>query len=395
MTAVWPTAKLGAVLASVDRAEVPAAGVAYRQIGVRLWGEGAHEREALDGGATKYSRLKRVEAGDIIVNKIWARNGSVAVVRDELAGCYASAEFPTYVARPGRLDPRWFHWIAKTRWFWKLCDEASHGTSGKNRIRPEKFLAIEIPLPPLEEQRRIVAKLDALVRHAAAVGDALEHNSKATNALLRSTLHSVFAGHSGWPEIRLEDACETILDCLHSNPVYSEQGVPTVRSPDVGLGTLYLGGAKRTSDAEYRRRTSRGEPQEDDLVIVREGGGTGRAALVRRDERFSLGQRVMLLRPRRQRVLPRFLLHQWLSPRILDAEIAEKTKGSASPHLNISHVRRFSLLMPSLEEQKTIVDYLDRLQGKIHQLGAIRADAQGELSTLVPALLDRAFRGEL
>jgi type I restriction enzyme S subunit len=51
--------------------------------------------------------------------------------------------------------------------------------------------------------------------------------------------------------------------------------------------------------------------------------------------------------------------------------------------------------MPSLEEQKTIVDYLDRLQGKIHQLGAIRADAQGELSTLVPALLDRAFRGEL
>jgi type I restriction enzyme S subunit len=62
-------------------------GTAYRQIGVKLWGEGAYEREPMDGGATKYAQLFRAEAGDVIVNKIWARNGSVAVVPDALAGC--------------------------------------------------------------------------------------------------------------------------------------------------------------------------------------------------------------------------------------------------------------------------------------------------------------------
>ena len=103
-----------------------------------------------------------METGDIIVNKIWARNGSVAVVNGELAGCFCSGEFPIYAPDRNRIEPRWFHWITKTSWFWYECDLKSRGTSGKNRIRPEKFLEIQIPLPSLEEQRWIAAKIDEL-----------------------------------------------------------------------------------------------------------------------------------------------------------------------------------------------------------------------------------------
>jgi len=59
------------------------------------------------------------------------------------------------------------HWLSKTRGFWNQCDEKSRGTSGKNRIRPEKFLQITIPLPPLEEQRRIVGRIEALAARIA------------------------------------------------------------------------------------------------------------------------------------------------------------------------------------------------------------------------------------
>ena len=137
-------------------------GTAYRQIGVKLWGEGAYEREAIDGAATKYAQLFRADTGDVIVNKIWARNGSVAVVPGALAGCFGSGEFPMFAPIPARLEPRWIHWLTKTRSFWAQCDAKSQGTSGKNRIRPERFLEIEIPLPPLAEQRRIVARIEEL-----------------------------------------------------------------------------------------------------------------------------------------------------------------------------------------------------------------------------------------
>jgi type I restriction enzyme S subunit len=116
-----------------------------RQIGVQLWGKGAYEREPLDGGKTKYKMLSRVEKDDIIVNKIWARNGSVAVVTELQGGCYASNKFPTFRPITDKSDPCWLHWYTKTSSFWQQCDEKSRGTSGKNRIRPERFLEIEIP----------------------------------------------------------------------------------------------------------------------------------------------------------------------------------------------------------------------------------------------------------
>jgi type I restriction enzyme, S subunit len=101
----WPTAQLGEVLKPVERSEVPKPGTVYRQIGVKLWGMGAYERKRLDGSATRYTTLYRAEAGDVIVNKIWARNGSIAVVPDALARCYGSGEFPMFSPNQKKLDP--------------------------------------------------------------------------------------------------------------------------------------------------------------------------------------------------------------------------------------------------------------------------------------------------
>src|SRR3989338_7958499 len=158
MSNFWAMMPLGAVADRVEGPETPLPGKVYRQIGVRLWGEGAYEREPIDGSQTRYKTLCRVQADDIVVNKIWARNGSVAVVPKVLAGFYGSNEFPSFAPIREKLEPRWVHWLTKTKGFWDQCDEKSRGTSGKNRIRPEKFLEVQIPLPPLPEQRRIVAR---------------------------------------------------------------------------------------------------------------------------------------------------------------------------------------------------------------------------------------------
>jgi type I restriction enzyme S subunit len=158
---------------------------------------------------------------------------------------------------------------------------------------------------------------------------------------------------------------------------------------------LNLYSAQRTDEEEYRRRTARGEPQADDIVLVREGGGTGKCALVESEQRFSLGQRVMMLRPNSNRIVPRFFLHQLLSPLVQDEQIAPLSKGSASPHLNISTLRKFGLKLPPMQEQRRIATKLDALQAEVDGLKKLQIKTAAELDALLPSILDRAFKGEL
>jgi type I restriction enzyme S subunit len=104
---------------------------------------------------------------------------------------------------------------------------------------------------------------------------------------------------------------------------------------------------------------------------------------------------VMMFRPDTCKVEPKFFLFQILSPYIYDKQIVPRVKGSASPHLNIGALRQFRFLLPSFDEQRRIVAYLDDLQSQLDELAATQDATQAELEALLPSVLDRAFRGEL
>ena len=185
----WPVVALGEVAKRVQRAETPQPGTPYRQIGVRLWGQGAYQRETVDGSETKYPVFYRVQKDDIIVSKIWARNGSVAVVTADLDGSFGSAEFPTYEVDRAVLLPGWFAWFTKTPELWAQCDNLSRGTSGQNRLRPERFLDVRLPLPPLNEQHWIVAKLDKVAELVGEAKGTKANIRREVQALLRALVH--------------------------------------------------------------------------------------------------------------------------------------------------------------------------------------------------------------
>ena len=148
------------ILISSKNWEKPIVGKKYRQMGIRVWGKGGYEREILDGEDTKYQKLMKVEENDLVINKIWVRNGALTIVNKELEGSYVSTEFPTFKYDLNILHPLWLSFLIKQKKFWDLCSEKSFGTSGKNRIKPEEFLRVEIPLPSMEEQNRKVGILE-------------------------------------------------------------------------------------------------------------------------------------------------------------------------------------------------------------------------------------------
>ena len=388
--------KLGDILTYLDERVELEDFTEYITITVKRRHGGLEEREWLFGHQIKTKKQFRLIPGSFIISRVQCWHQAFAIVPDDLPSTIiASTNYDQFAISP-EVDPRYFWWFSHSPYFTETVRSSAVGVVIEKMVfKRDEWLKKEIPLPPLAEQQRIVAKIEQL---AAKVEEAqtLRHRAKQEiDALAHSSLRQTFTKHPGWQNVALETVCTTIIDCLHSNPIYSDEGIPTVRSPDIGWGKIDLRDARKTSETEYKRRTRRGELQVGDLVLVREGGGTGKAGIVEPDQKFSLGQRVMMLRPNKELVLSKFLLYQWLSPLIFQDQIIERMKGSASPHLNIRALKKFNFLLPPLDEQRRIVTYLDYLQAKIDSQKYLQAQTQTEFDALLPSILDKAFKGEL
>ncbi|MFH0962396.1 MAG: restriction endonuclease subunit S [Planctomycetota bacterium] len=393
MSKTWPNARLGEVLKPVERPEAPVVGTSYRQLGVKLWGEGAYERESIDGAATKYSTLSRVEADDIVVNKIWARNGSVAIVQPQLAGCFVSGEFPTFVSNPDKLMPRWIHWLTKTAHFWAQCDEKSQGTSGKNRIKPDQFLNVEIPLPPLTEQRRIVQRIEEL---AAKSDEARTLRHQAVEEADALTLH--LAG-----DLFPEPSGEVVGDHIRFQTGYafnsewfSNEGIRLARNANVGHGRLDWSETVRIP-FERRAEFRRFELNEGDVLVSLDrpiiSTGVKVAQVTNEDLPALLLQRVARAQFRGDTVLPGYFFRWLRSPHLINA--IDPGRSNGVPHISHKDIEKIPFTLPPLSDQRRVVAELDALQAQVDALKHLQAETAAELHALLPSVLDRAFAGDL
>lgn len=394
----FPLVQLKELMDPIERPEFPIPGKAYRQLGVKLWGEGAYERETIDGSQTKYKTLSRVEPDDVVVNKIWARNGSVAVVTKNLSGCYVSGEFPTFNPIREELEPRWFHWFTKTKGFWNQCDKKSQGTSGKNRIRPERFLEIEIPHPSPGDQRRIVARIEEL---AARIEEARELRRRAieeSEALLSATSKYFFGEEcKKFQEGKLEELTERITK--GESPewqgyTYQDSGPLFIRSENVLWGELDL--SKQVYiPAEFYQKLRRSQLHPGDVLINLVGASIGRSCVVPEDiGEANVNQAVAVISPD-----PAQLVSDYLMLFLISAPAQGVIQGgkveTARPNISLGDLRKLVLPVPPLEEQRRIIAYLEDLQAKADALRCLQNETAAELDALMPSILDRAFRGEL
>jgi Type I restriction modification DNA specificity domain len=241
--------------------------------------------------SVKITKRLEILPGDLVFSRLHTQNGAFAYSTVRFT---ATSTFIPLQVKEGIVNKRFLFWALHI-WIPTLSTSDS---VGRETYKTEDILSLEIPLPSLSEQQRIVARLEALARRVEEARGLRRAAVEEVEALLKSTMRGVFKSTAEIQNVSLENVCAAIIDNLHSNPVYSEDGtVPCIRSSDVGWGKLFLNTAQKTNETEYRKRTVRAEPIEDDVVLVREGGGTGKAAIVGREQRFSSGQRVMMLRP--------------------------------------------------------------------------------------------------
>ena len=377
----WPMVPLAEVAEPVARPIALNPTETYRLVGVKWWGEGAYEFARKLGADSAASDLNRVERDDIVINKIWARHGSIALIPEELHGAVGSSEFPTFRANPSRLLPRWIHWWSKTKSAWEACSRASFGSSGKNRIKPAEFLRIPIPLPSVEHQGRIVARLDAVESQLVnrRVGAQAVANELA--ALLDASFHRIV---SGAPRMRMRDVAPLVRRpvTIDLGGFYPELGIrsfgkgtfhkPPVAGVDVGSKKLF-------------------EVHSGDLVFSNVFAWEGAVAVAKREDHGRFGSHRFISRATDPRLATASFLCFWfLTPDGLQ-ELGRASPGGAGRNrtLGLEALDEIEVPVPSLDAQQ----WFDALQRKAFAAREAQSAASAELDQLMPAMLAEAFGG--
>ena len=164
--------------------------------------------------------------------------------------------------------------------------------------------------------------------------------------------------------LTLSDISEFIVDCEHKTAPLVEHGIPSVRTTDLKNGRIILESCNRVSEDTYKEWTNRLEPQPGDIILSREAP-VGEIGIVPTNTKICLGQRTVLIRLKKDQIVPRFLLYLFLTDEIRH-ELISKSEGSVVPHINMSDIRSFTLPdLPPLPTQHAIARILGSLDDKI------------------------------
>ncbi len=186
----WPVVSLGELLTPVSRPEPVNAEKTYHILGAHWYAQGLYTKEVTAGTGVRANALYRVEQGDFVYNRLFAWKGSFALANKQNHGCYVSNEFPCFAVNASRLDGQFlFRYFSRSSIWDDALSESTGGTpTSRNRLKEGKFLAFKIPLPPLDEQRRIVARIEQLAAKIGEVRELREQILSESDALCRSMI---------------------------------------------------------------------------------------------------------------------------------------------------------------------------------------------------------------
>jgi type I restriction enzyme, S subunit len=165
--------------------------------------------------------------------------------------------------------------------------ELAHGGVGLKHVTRGVVEKLEIPLPPVSEQRRIAAILDR--------ADELRGKRRATLGQIEDFAEAVFfdlfgdprQNRTGWPIVSLGELCIKLVDGCHKTPAYVQSGVPFITVSNIVSGTLDFKQTKFITQDEHAILTKRVKPVRGDILVSKDGT-IGVPCPVETDREFSV-----------------------------------------------------------------------------------------------------------
>jgi len=264
------------------------------------------------------------------------------------------------------------------------------------RASMNELMCLEIPLPPLAEQKRIAAILNNQMVAVERARTAARVQLKDARSLSAAYLRQVFPqpGQSlpeGWRRIRLGEVCEHINYGFTASADYFVQGPKFLRITDIQNGKVFWDSVPSCQITQIEEAGNL--LKEGDIVFARTGGTTGKSFLILNPPRAVFASYLIRLTPSKDAFSG--YLYTFFQSEAYWQQIKGYARGGAQPNVNAKLLSQLQIPLPPLAEQKRIAATLNDQMAEVEKLRTGLEAQMKEIEALPASLLNRAFNGEI
>lgn len=328
--------------------------------------------------------------GDILVARMPDPIGRACIFPGKEQKCITAVDVCILRPENHEINCKWLMYAINSPEIRKQIYRLSRGTTRK-RISRTDFGKIELIIPPITLQRRIVEILeqaDAL-RHLRAQADA------ETQILLQSVFYEMFGdpvrNEKGWELVKLKEICEEVTVGIVVKPAsyYVKDGVPAFRSLNIKEDALNLDNLVHISPDDNNTVLSKSKLKTGDILVVRTGN-PGTSCVVPVDFNGANCIDLIIIRPNRDRINSQYL-SKFLNSEYGKAQSLASNTGLAQQHLNVRNIREMIIPLPPLHLQQQF----SYIKENIERNRDVQAKSKQEIERLFEGLMTVAFTGEL
>lgn len=342
---------------------------------------------------------RKLKFGDLILEKSGGGPKQPVgriIIFNKKNGEYSFSNFTSAVRirNNKELDFNFLHRFLYFQYISGITETMQRRSTGIRNLQLKEYKQIQIPLPPLPEQKRIVKILDETFEKLEKVKQNTEQNLKNSQEIFDSYLKDVFEkGGEDWEVKKLKEVCEKITDGTHQTPKYFDSGYIFLSSRNVKSKKINWENIKYIDSKQHFEMQRRVSPQKGDILLAK-NGTTGVAAMVDKDVEFDIYVSLAHLRSL-GKVSPEFLLY-FINSFAAKKQFNKRLKGSGVPNLHLEEIREVVINFPkSIKEQKKIVEKLDKLSEQAKKLEKIYQRKIDNIKELKKSILQKAFEREL
>ncbi len=282
--------------------------------------------------------------------------------------------------------------ISDAKFLFYLIQNISFDHTGiHKRYWISEYSKIEIFLPPLLEQHRIVKVLDEIFEKTAKTKENAEKNLQNAKELFGSYLQNIFVNPGkDWEEKKLGESYD-VRDGTHDSPKYQKEGYALITSKNLKRDELDYRRIKYISEKDYQKINDRSKVHKGDILFAMIGT-IGNPVVVKVEPDFAIKNVALFKIPKEQNS---YFLKYFLDSKFVIDKMTREAKGTTQKFVGLGYLRNFKIKLPILSEQKAIVAKLDVLSAETKKLEAIYQKKVMDLEELKKSVLKRAFNGDL
>lgn len=266
-----------------------------------------------------------------------------------------SPAYPVFEAI--NIDAEFLKYYFKSELFNKAIINLSQGST-RTALKFKDLIDIEIYLPEIEEQKRIVK----ILKNNDQIIEKYDELIKEKEQFIKSQFVEMFEKDESIKKTTVNNVADIFLGLTYT-PKYTEDGIPFLSSKNISSQQLDLEDIKYISQDEYEKVTNNAKPIYGDILFSRVGSNLGNPTIFDTNLKCAIFVSLGYLRIKNKNEFDNIFVRDWMKSENFWHQVFNKVSGGAKQNLNTNWLRNFEIPNPSIEKQnkyKNIVQLIDK-----------------------------------